>query len=224
MREDARQIVGAPGGDPLLGEALGKVSGDGRAAHAFQNSSDVALALCDASLTSFRTTDAQRDAFLARLTLDFSRSQVIELRASMLAIVPELVVRHPLRGYDAVQLAAALHVRASGNSVELWSTDETLRVAALAPARSLAESRWAIDAVAVHGARSPASPAEGVGRSEAAVNRAVLEGAGPGDGDRASVQVEAVSRCPNERTSVSPDRGVRVCRRLGGQESSAPLW
>ncbi len=133
MREDARQTVGAPGGDPLLGEALGKVSGDGRAAHAFQNSSDVALALCDASLTSFRTTDAQRDAVLARLTLDFSRSQVIELRASMLAIVPELVVRHPLRGYDAVQLAAALHVRASGNSVELWSTDETLRVAALAP-------------------------------------------------------------------------------------------
>jgi hypothetical protein len=35
-----------------------------------------------------------------------------------------------------------------------------------------------IDAVAVHGARSLASPAEGVGRSEAAVDRAVLEGAG----------------------------------------------
>jgi predicted nucleic acid-binding protein len=77
-------------------------------------------------------TEAQRDAILARLTLDFSRLQVIELRASMLAIVPELVVRHPLRGYDAVQLATALHVRASGTSVELWSTDETLRVAALA--------------------------------------------------------------------------------------------
>jgi uncharacterized protein len=59
-------------------------------------------------------TEAQRDAVLARLTLDFSRLQVIELRASMLAIVPELVVRHPLRGYDAIQLATALHVRASG--------------------------------------------------------------------------------------------------------------
>ena len=51
---------------------------------------------------------------------------------SMLAIVPDLVVRHPLRGYDAVQLATALHVQASGTSVEFWSTDETLRVAALA--------------------------------------------------------------------------------------------
>jgi predicted nucleic acid-binding protein len=77
-------------------------------------------------------TEAQRDAILGRLTLDFSRLQVIELRASMLAGIPELVVHHPLRGYDAIQLATALHVQASGNSVEFWTTDETLRVAAIA--------------------------------------------------------------------------------------------
>jgi predicted nucleic acid-binding protein len=77
-------------------------------------------------------TDAQRDAVLARLALDFSRMQVIELRASMLDVVPRLVVRHPLRGYDAVQLASALHVQAAGSPVEFWSTDETLRAAALA--------------------------------------------------------------------------------------------
>jgi predicted nucleic acid-binding protein len=58
-------------------------------------------------------TDAQRDAILGRLTHDFSRLQVIELRASMLTVIPELVVHHPLRGYDAIQLATALHVQAS---------------------------------------------------------------------------------------------------------------
>jgi predicted nucleic acid-binding protein len=77
-------------------------------------------------------TEAQRDAILARVTLDFSRLQVIELRASMLAGIPELVVRHPLRGYDAIQLATALHVHASGTSVEFWTTDEALRAAAIA--------------------------------------------------------------------------------------------
>ncbi len=76
-------------------------------------------------------TEAQRDAILDRLTLDFSRLQVIELRASMLAGIPELVVRHPLRSYDAIQLATALHVQASGSPVEFWTTDETLRVAAM---------------------------------------------------------------------------------------------
>lgn len=77
-------------------------------------------------------SEAQPDAILDRLTLDFSRLQVIELRASMLAGIPELVVDHPLRGYDAIQLATALHVQASGNSVEFWTTDEALRVAAIA--------------------------------------------------------------------------------------------
>lgn len=35
-------------------------------------------------------TAAQRDAILARVTLDFSRLQIVELRASMLAGIPEL--------------------------------------------------------------------------------------------------------------------------------------
>jgi hypothetical protein len=48
-----------------------------------------------------RAKDVGRAGILARLTLDFSCLQVVELRASMLAIVPELVVRHPLPGYDA---------------------------------------------------------------------------------------------------------------------------
>src|ERR1019366_7112711 len=98
-------------------------------------------------------TEAQRDAILARLTLDFPRLQVIELRASMLAIVPELVVRHPLRGYDAVQLATALHVQSSGTSVAFWSTDETLRVKDKSRSSRLGEPLQAWNCA---GARRPA--------------------------------------------------------------------
>ncbi|MBV9946203.1 MAG: hypothetical protein JOZ69_05090 [Myxococcales bacterium] len=47
-----------------------------------------------------------------------------------MALVPELVLRHPIRGYDAVQLAAALTVRASGQAVEFWSSDAALCQAA----------------------------------------------------------------------------------------------
>lgn len=75
-------------------------------------------------------SEAQRDAILARLARDFSRLHVVEVRAALVGLVPELVVRHPLRGYDAVQLAAALTVHASGQSVEFWSADAALCQAA----------------------------------------------------------------------------------------------
>jgi predicted nucleic acid-binding protein len=77
-------------------------------------------------------TEAQRDAILARIAGDFARLDIVEIRAAVVALVPELVVRHPLRGYDAVQLAAALTVRATGQSVELWSADAVLCQAAAA--------------------------------------------------------------------------------------------
>ena len=41
-------------------------------------------------------------------------------------MVPDLVVRHPLRGYDAVQLATALTIRATGQAVEFWAADAAL--------------------------------------------------------------------------------------------------
>jgi hypothetical protein len=46
--------------------------------------------------------------------------------------VPGLVVRHALRGYDAVQLAAALAIRHEGGAVAFWSTDGDLVAAAQA--------------------------------------------------------------------------------------------
>jgi uncharacterized protein len=75
-------------------------------------------------------TVAQRDAILARLAGDFAHMNIVEIRAALVALVPDLVMRHPLRGYDAVQLAAALTVRTSGMSVEFWSSDAGLCQAA----------------------------------------------------------------------------------------------
>jgi hypothetical protein len=56
----------------------------------------------------------------------------VEIRPALVALVPNLVARHPLRGYDAVQLAAALTVQASGHAVEPWCADATLCGAAAA--------------------------------------------------------------------------------------------
>lgn len=48
---------------------------------------------------------------------------VVEIRRASARRVPELVRRQALRGYDAVQLAAALGVREESRSVEMWSAD-----------------------------------------------------------------------------------------------------
>lgn len=63
---------------------------------------------------------------------DFARLSVVEIRPALVARVPELVMRYPLRAYDAIQLAAALTVRQAGASVELWCADGELLQAATA--------------------------------------------------------------------------------------------
>ncbi len=75
-------------------------------------------------------TETIRDAILARLSRDFAQMTVVEVRASTLSRVPALVVRWPLRGYDAVQLAAVLTLQASGVSTTFWSSDANLVAAA----------------------------------------------------------------------------------------------
>lgn len=72
----------------------------------------------------------ERDAILARLDRDFTSMSVVEVRAALVDRIPVLVVRWPFRGYDAVQLAAALTVREQGTSVEFWGTDAQLLAAA----------------------------------------------------------------------------------------------
>jgi uncharacterized protein len=76
-------------------------------------------------------TETSRDTILARLNRDFAQMTVVEVRAAMLSRVPALVVRWPLRGYGAVQLAAALTLHATGVSTTFWSSDANLVAAAL---------------------------------------------------------------------------------------------
>jgi predicted nucleic acid-binding protein len=73
----------------------------------------------------------QRDAILMRLPGDFESMSVIELRKPIVERVGELVKKYPLRGFDALQLAACLKLRAE-QSTELWAADGELIAAARA--------------------------------------------------------------------------------------------
>jgi hypothetical protein len=69
------------------------------------------------------------DSILGRLDRDFSRLVVVEIRPPLIARVPDLVRRFPLRAYDAIQLAAALTLR-SRTALALWAADGELLSAA----------------------------------------------------------------------------------------------
>jgi hypothetical protein len=78
--------------------------------------------------------EAGRERIFAAVAEDFRELTVVEVRGSTLMSVPDLVRRHPLRGYDAVQLACALTLHRAGASVTFWSGDERLCQAARAEA------------------------------------------------------------------------------------------
>ncbi len=73
----------------------------------------------------------ERDAIIDRLPEDFAELWVIEPRKAIIESVAELIKRHPLRGYDALQLASCLKVR-SHEATELWAADGALIAAARA--------------------------------------------------------------------------------------------
>jgi hypothetical protein len=77
-------------------------------------------------------SEAQRDVILARLPEDFAKLQIVEIRPALVARVPAMVARYPLRAYDAIQLASAITVRQTGLAVELWCADGDLLEAAIA--------------------------------------------------------------------------------------------
>jgi predicted nucleic acid-binding protein len=74
----------------------------------------------------------QHARLLDRLEADFSSFVVVEVRQATLGAVPGLCARHPLRAYDAVQLAAALTLRRASPAVDFWTTDHALGRAARA--------------------------------------------------------------------------------------------
>ena len=68
---------------------------------------------------------------VADFQLDFARQyRVVEVSAGLVAQAATLARRHALRGYDAVQLAAALEIHATDPSLTLLSADAELNTAA----------------------------------------------------------------------------------------------
>ncbi|MGH7858309.1 MAG: type II toxin-antitoxin system VapC family toxin [Candidatus Binatia bacterium] len=74
--------------------------------------------------------ESARDAVFDVIDRDFTRFDVTELRRSIIERVRDLVVRQPLRAYDAVQLASALTLKERGASVDFWVADDRLTTAA----------------------------------------------------------------------------------------------
>lgn len=68
----------------------------------------------------------ERDRIFARIPIDFRELTIVELRAATLAPIAEIVVRHALRGFDAVQLASALVLRRGRLASTFWSADGRL--------------------------------------------------------------------------------------------------
>lgn len=73
-----------------------------------------------------------RDTIFATLDADFSGFDVTEVRRAIIESIPALVLRQPLRAYDAVQLASALTLKERGASVDFWAADDRLVDAARA--------------------------------------------------------------------------------------------
>ncbi|AGA28707.1 type II toxin-antitoxin system VapC family toxin [Singulisphaera acidiphila] len=70
---------------------------------------------------------------LADFQFDFARQYlVVEISAGLVAHATSLARRYALRGYDAVQLAAALEVQDNASGLVLLSADGDLNAAAIA--------------------------------------------------------------------------------------------
>lgn len=81
-------------------------------------------------------------AAVRALDEDWGRYSIVEVSDAVVRLAGSLSERHALRGYDAVQLAAALEVGEAGEAIRFGCFDERLAAAAggegiaVAPARS----------------------------------------------------------------------------------------
>lgn len=87
-------------------------------------------AIARAARKNVITNDARDQAF-DQIAEDMKEARIVELRRVVVQLVRDLVTRWPLRGYDAVQLACALRLRAEGAAVDLWCSDHELATAAI---------------------------------------------------------------------------------------------
>jgi uncharacterized protein len=78
-------------------------------------------------------TAQQARRLAAKLAADLAHVELVEARGPMLAIAAQLVESHPLRVYDAIQLAAALRLwRETGIALTFACSDRGLLAAARA--------------------------------------------------------------------------------------------
>lgn len=77
-----------------------------------------------------RLDDAELQRGLEQLAEDFSAVQVVELRHVVIESTRDLLLRWPLRAYDAVQLSCARRLKQNGASVDFWCADLALAEAA----------------------------------------------------------------------------------------------
>jgi predicted nucleic acid-binding protein len=75
-------------------------------------------------------TDDDRDRTFQQIADDVAAARVVEIRRSVVSAVHDLVVRWPLRGYDAIQLSCALRLQSENLAVAFWCADDELAKAA----------------------------------------------------------------------------------------------
>lgn len=75
-------------------------------------------------------TDDDRDRAFKQIAEDVAAARVVEIRGAVVNTVRDLVVRWPLRGYDAIQLSCALRLQSESLAVAFWTADGELAHAA----------------------------------------------------------------------------------------------
>ena len=61
---------------------------------------------------------------------DVASARVVEIRRSVVSAVRDVVLRWPLRAYDAIQLSCALRLQSENLAVSFWCADDELANAA----------------------------------------------------------------------------------------------
>jgi predicted nucleic acid-binding protein len=75
-------------------------------------------------------TDDDRERAFQQIAEDVAAARIVEIRRTVVRSVQELVVRWPLRGYDAIQLSCALRLQSENLAVAFWCADAELANAA----------------------------------------------------------------------------------------------
>lgn len=75
-------------------------------------------------------TEDDRERAFEQIAEDIAAARVVEIRGRVVSAVRDLVVRWPLRGYDAIQLSCALRLQSENLAVAFWCADDELANAA----------------------------------------------------------------------------------------------